>query len=49
VVEDVARFLLTVRVVYLFLIILHHSYMEDHNRIQMEYADFNRYAHKEIS
>jgi hypothetical protein len=47
-VEDVGRFLLTVRAEYLFLIILHHSYMEDHSRIKMEYEDFCRYAHRDI-
>jgi hypothetical protein len=29
---------------YLFLFILHHSYKEDHNRIQMEYQEFCRYT-----
>jgi hypothetical protein len=41
-VEDVGHFLLTVRAEYLFLVILHHSSMEDHNRIQMEYEAFYR-------
>ncbi len=33
---------------YLFLVILHHSYMEDHNRIQMEYQEFCRYTQQSI-
>jgi hypothetical protein len=41
-VEDVGRFLLRVRAEYLFLVFLHHSYMENHTRIQMEYEDFCR-------
>ncbi len=47
-VEDVGRFLLTVRAEYLFLIILHHSYMDDHSRVQMEYEDFCRYGYRDI-
>jgi hypothetical protein len=43
--EDVGRYLLTVRAEYLFLVILHYTHMEDHNRVQMEYEDFCRYVY----
>ncbi len=44
-VENIARYLLTVRAEYLFLVILHYTHMEDHNRVQMEYEDFCRYVY----
>jgi hypothetical protein len=43
-VENVGRYLLTVRAEYLFLAILHYTHMEDYTRVQMEYQEFCRYS-----
>jgi hypothetical protein len=43
--ENVGRYLLTVRAEYLFLAILHYTHMEDYTRVQMEYEDFCRYVY----
>ncbi len=43
-VENVGRYLLTVRAEYLFLAILHYTHMEDYTRVEMEYKEFCRYS-----
>jgi hypothetical protein len=43
-VENVGRFLLTVRAEYLFLAILHYTHMEDYAGVKMEYVEFCRYS-----
>jgi hypothetical protein len=47
---EAGRYLLTVRVQYLFLVTLHYTYKEDHQRVQIEHTEFYRYTtakHKE--
>jgi hypothetical protein len=41
---EAGRYLLTVRVQYLFLVILHYTYKEDHQRVQIEHTEFYRYT-----
>jgi hypothetical protein len=43
-VENVGRYLLTVRAEYLFLAILHYTHMEDYTRVEMEYKEFCRFS-----
>ncbi len=42
--KEVGRYLLTVRTQYLFLVTLHYTFMEDHQRVQAAYEEFTRYA-----
>jgi len=41
---EAGRYLLTVRVQYLFLVTLHYTYKEDHQRVQIEHTKFYRYT-----
>jgi hypothetical protein len=41
---EAGRYLLTVRVQYLFLVTLHYTYKEDHQRVQIEHNEFYRYT-----
>jgi hypothetical protein len=43
-VVEAGQYLLTVRVQYLFLVILHYTYKEDHQRVQKENTEFYRYC-----
>jgi len=41
--SEVVRYLLTVRAEYFFLVVLHHSFLQDHPRVLQEIMEFSRY------